>query len=168
LCIRRNRGKQIAGNWVHALEEACGIQPSAQDFLGLRETEDLKKAFFQRVREVASGTTVPSLHQYWALGQLADLTMCLRQLAGTVNGMRARLFSSADKYIGAVRVPADRILLHPFETWRVVEEDLALVTDDLLSGLCLELNYYDTHGLYVVEGIYELTAWEALQPRPPD
>jgi hypothetical protein len=159
LAVRRNRGSQILGGWIAALKEACGFEATPENFLTLEETEELKRKFFERVKSKNN-----CFHRYWPQEALRDIASLLKGLGPAAYSTTVALFSNVDKYIGAVSLPAGRVLSNPEAVWKVVDEDLSITTLDLQHGLCLEYNFYTDGGEYIREGFYELTAWGVFVP----
>jgi hypothetical protein len=160
LTLRRNRGILIRSAWVAALRKACDVEVLTEDLMSLEETEKLKKTFFEKVRQ-REGV----VRRHWAKNVFDELASLLRNLSVDVGAMPVVLFSSVDQCIGAVRLPADRVLTHIEAIWKVVEEDLCVTTLNLQHGFCLEFNFYTETGEYRREGVYELTAWGAFLPK---
>jgi hypothetical protein len=159
--LKSNRAKQILGQWKAALSSACAIQLSNDDFLGPEETAILKAQFFSKVRHEGGDT----VNLNWPKGRLREVLDYLEDICIEVGESPVVLFSSVDHLIGAVRVPADRVLGNAMSVWEVVKNDLCLATEDLAGGLCVEQNYYDLQGEYVAEGVYELTGWGDFSQR---
>jgi hypothetical protein len=155
------RAMKLRGEWLAALSAACGHPIEEQAFLEKPRTKELKEAFFSMVRDRRDAVRVcrgvdekHRVREYFATISPAIWT---RHVA---------LFSSRDEYYGAVRVPAQWVLKNPFDIWKVTEQDLSVAAEDLSSGLCLEYNYYNRHGQYMAEGVYEVTAWGELIGKP--
>jgi hypothetical protein len=157
--IRQNRGTQILPLWIATLEHACGVAPKNDDFVGLTETLNLRKRFFERVKSGVEGS-----HFYLRVGSFDELKQRLKSLGHRLGPRPLILFSSVDRLIGAVRIPAISALENAEAVWEVVGEDLSLTSADLVDGLCVEKNYYGGNGRYVKEGIFEITAWGKLAP----
>jgi len=73
------------------------------------------------------------------------------------------IFHSMDSVLGALRIEAELIAESMESVWIATQEDLSFATDDLLSGICLEENFYDGSGSYVAGGVLELTSWGQFQ-----
>lgn len=165
LAIRRHRGLQIRSSWLSALEEACNGMSIPENFLSLEETENLKKAFSEQVRKAQLGQAEKRFfHKYWPKTSWEGVGNVLSNLSIRVGSTSVALFSSVDKDVGAILVPADLILAHAESVWNVVGEDLQITTLNLENGLCLELNFFDETGDYMKAGIYELTSWGIFAP----
>jgi hypothetical protein len=160
LAVRRNRGKLLLPEWVKGFAEASGLTLTPNDFLPLDETEQLKRRFVERLQEedVSYGE--------WPVRDRDDVIGYLRALSAVAGHLNVVLFSSADEFIGAARVWSDAVLAQPIKTWDVVEADLSLATEDLASGLCLEMNYYTRNHEYVKDGVYALTRWGVFSAEP--
>lgn len=154
LALRKNRGESIRRDWMARLKEACAYEILPEHFLALEPTETLKKEFFERVK----GNNQVQRRQ-WPASSLEELANALMDLSIDLRSLPAVLFSSADKYLGAVQMPASVALSNFTAVWKVVEEDFCLVTLDLENGLCVEVNFYDERGNYTKDGIYKLSAW---------
>jgi len=154
LRMRKNRGHGLATEWSRSLCAACGVEISASSFLSIKNTEELKSAFFTKVK-----TEAEAIKAWWEKHETETLSVHLLDLCVDVGALPVILFSSVDQFAGAVRVPADCVLRNAMAAWEVVKEDLSLATEDLQHGLCLEENVYTYSGEYVREGLYELTAW---------
>lgn len=99
------------------------------------------------------------VRRHWPRSSFQDLADALKDLCIEIRLTPVVLFSSVDDVIGAVQLPANMALLNFPAVWEVVEQDFRLTTPDLQNGLCVEVNFYDTNGDYIKEGIYELVAW---------
>lgn len=151
---RQQRGKRIFSEWKALLEDALSRSVSAECFLGIEETEQLRAEYFEVFEQHNQNDRRFAAKD--ALGRLLDEIE--RSLAR--DGERpVVLFHSQDKYIGAVRLDAEAISRALEAIWRLTEEDLCVATPDLNSGFCLEMNYYDGSDTYVPDGVFELTAW---------
>jgi hypothetical protein len=152
--LRNNRGRLLVADFSIALSEACGVKVAAQSFLSIQQTEELKKPFFTRVRDERE-RPMP----YWQKQDRACVVAYCHDLGRDIGPHPVILFSSIDRYVGAVRLPADSILQNAMSVWSVVKDDLSLATEDLQNGLCLEENFYTPGGEYMRDGIFDLTAW---------
>ena len=159
LALRKNRGRQIAGEWTRRLTLACRYEVHPEHFLPLEETEALKRAFNERLK-----ANEGVVRRNWPNGSFAEIAVVMQDLAIDLRATPAVLFSSVDPYLGAVRVPGSALLLNFQSVWQVVEHDFSLVTPDLQNGLCVETNFYDAAGSYIQEGIYELAGWGKFSP----
>jgi hypothetical protein len=157
LALKKNRGQRIVADWTRRLSLACGVEISAASFLSVEKTQELKSAFFDKVKNDRK-----AIKAFWERQDKDDLVAHLFDVCIDVRSLPVILFSSVDEFIGAVRVPAECILRNAMSVWRVVEEDLSLATDDLQSGLCLEENFYAPTGEYVKTGGFEIAAWGAF------
>jgi hypothetical protein len=157
--IKINRGSQIRQLWEATLEQACGLTLKRTDFIGIDETLQLKEKFFDRVK-----SRQDVVHLYYQRNEFDKIQSRLKNLARRLGVKPLILFSSTDKFIGAIRAPAVSILENAEAVWEVVGEDLSLTSSDVRHGLCLERNYYGERGRYVEEGVYEITAWGDLVP----
>lgn len=157
LALWRNRGAQVLSEWVTTLRDACGFEASSANLLSLKETEDLKKAFFEKLKDGAA-----VVRRYWPQNAFDEVVAYLCDLEAHISTMTVVLFSSMDQYIGAVKLSAEIVLIHAEAIWKVVNENLCVTTLDLQHGLCLEFNFYTEEGEYVKEGVYELITWGAF------
>lgn len=123
---------------------------------------ELKNVFFAKVKSESEKSRRP-----WKRQDRDAVVNHLLNVAVGVSTMSAILFSSVDPYIGAVRVPADRVLRNAMSVWDVVKEDLSLTTEDVQHGLCLEENFSTPSGEHVSEGFYELTTWGLFDGKKP-
>lgn len=154
LRLRKNRGHGLATEWSRSLSAACDVAISANSFLSIERTEELKRAFFTKVKMEGQ-----AIKAWWEKQEKEILSAHLLDMCVHVRTLPVILFSSVDQFVGAVRVPADCVLRNAMAVWEVIKEDLSLATEDLQHGLCLEENFYNLSGEYVREGLYELTAW---------
>jgi hypothetical protein len=157
--LRKDRGHRLITEWSRSLSEACKVEISENSFLSLEKTEEVKRAFFIKVKEEQA------IKAWWEKHEKETLLFHLLDICADVRTLIVILFSSVDQFIGAVRVPADSILENAMAVWEVVKEDLSLATEDLQHGLCLEENPYTPSGKYVREGMYELTIWGLFAPQ---
>ena len=155
--LKTNKARLIRDSWVGHLIQATGALATDLSFVDVQVTLGLKVAFFEKLK---SGRV--DFHRYWPREKFADILDLLSPL--TLPDQKMVLFSSVDEYLGAVQLPIRLVLNNVAAVWRVVEQDLCVISDGGQSGLCLEENYYDSEGTYIKEGIYELTAWGSLQP----
>jgi len=154
LVLKKNRGHRIVATWSRRLSDACEVEISTASFLSIEKTEELKRAFFTKVKNEEE-----TFKTYWKKQDRDGLIAQLLDKCIDVRFLPVILFSSVDQFVGAVRVPADCILRNAMSVWIVTGEDLSMATEDLQHGLCLEENYYTPTGEYVPEGAYELTTW---------
>jgi hypothetical protein len=154
LALRRNRGREIVDEWTRTFTQICGIEVSESSFLPIEDTERLKSAFFDRIKN-RTGTRT----EYWDKLDTDELVALLHDLCIDVRSLPVVLFNEADQFIGGVRVPVDYVLRNAMAVWKIVGQDLSLVTEDLQNGLCLEENSIRPSGEFVKEGFYELTTW---------
>ena len=153
MSLRRNRGRRIVGEWTAGLQRVLGVSVTADSFLSLRQTESLKRSFFQRLKD-GKFTTKTS---YWTKEEQPILARLLQSLGSKAGPKMIVLFSEVDPFVGAIRVPANSVLQNAFGVWEFVGEDLSLASESLNSGLCLEENFYDGEGRYFRTGVYQLT-----------
>src|SRR5262249_16712533 len=139
--IRENRGRGLVNEWSRALSHACGVEIERNFFLPLETTEELKREFFARVKSRSQASKL-----WWESNDGSNLLAHLLDLSIDARTTPVILFSSIDLFVGAVRVPADCVLRNAMTVWKVVMEDLAIATEDLESGLCLERNLYNAVG----------------------
>lgn len=125
-----------------------------EHFLPLGDTDDLKNRFADRLKE-GPGLVRRNLPK----ASLRRLAEALLELSRSMESTPLVVFNSIDEYIGAVQLPANVVLQNFLAVWDVVGEDFSVATRELQSGLCVEINFYDTDGRYVKDGICELTAW---------
>lgn len=149
-----HKANKMRESWKTDLSKACATSINDDSFLDLERTSQLKEAFFSVVKDRSVG-----LRMCWPTSEREHLNDYLNRLAGAVGTGMAILFSSQDRFFGAVRVPVGEVLRNLFAVWQVVEEDIALTAEDMVSGLCVEKGFYDDSGQYLKEGVYELTAW---------
>jgi hypothetical protein len=154
LALRKNRGRRLVAEFSLRLSQAFDVEVCASSFLSIEETGELKTAFYSIVRDERR-----AVRTFWRKTQSDDLIAHLLEMRKIARSPNAIVFSSVDRFIGAVRVPADCVLRNAMVVWQVVGEDLSLATDDLHDGLCLEETFYTAGAEYVREGLYELTAW---------
>lgn len=152
--VRKNKGLQLKDKWIAKLQETGDIKILPEDILTIAETDRLKKSFFERIK---NGNDVE--HKNWSYVQISDQVSFLRVLGINLKNISVIVFSSADKYIGAIRLPMVYVFTHLDEIWDVVGEDLCVTTDDLISGFCFEFNFYTESGEYVKEGVYKSSVW---------
>lgn len=157
LALRENRGRRLIADWSARLSGACGHEISASSFLSIEKTEELKVAFFTKLRD---GTE--ALKVNWIKQEQTELLTHLLDVSVAVGALQVVLLSSVDRFIGGVYLPANCVLRNVMATWKVVEEDLSMATEDLQHGFCLEENFYTPAGHYVAEGIYDISAWGAF------
>jgi len=124
--------------------------------LSIERTEELKNAFTKRMQSEEVS------HREWYARQRNEMVHHVRVLTLEAGALEVILFSNIDEYIGAARTRADLMLANPLRTWEFVGNDLMIATENLGSGLCLELNNYTRGGDYVKDGVYELTTWGAF------
>jgi hypothetical protein len=124
------------------------------DLLDLTETAELRASFAHHLMNLP-----PHLREDWAICEGDALFVTLRDYAPRLRDLFAVLFGSFDEYVGAIRVPASSVLANARDVWQATEQDLALTTLNLDSGICLERNFYDTHGSYRASGVFTLAAW---------
>jgi hypothetical protein len=156
--VRDNRGKKIRSTFLRDLSMSCGVEVDEIHFLNVEDTQSLKAEFIEKVK-----SSVGTFHDHWPKQDWMKLASTLENLATSLGDQSVVLFSNVDQYIGAVRIQARYVLLHPEATWRVVGEDLSIRSDHD-GGLCLEENFYTRCGEYLREGVYEVTAWGNLRP----
>ncbi|MCY2965979.1 MAG: hypothetical protein NT069_20500 [Planctomycetota bacterium] len=154
LRLRKNRGHRLVADWSLSLSRACGVEISATSFLSIERTEDLRRAYFNKIRTISDKAKL-----FWGTQERDRLVAHLLDVCVDVRTTAVILFSSVDRFVGAVRVPADTVLRNAIAVWDIVNEDLCVTTDDLQHGLCLEENFYYPAGEYVSGGLYELTVW---------
>lgn len=160
--LRKNRGRAIVAQWTRSLASACGVEPAAFSFLDLDATAELKASFVNALLKHNKGP----FKRFWPKDSVNEVTIHLLTLAERVGAMPVVLFSKVDDLIGAVELPAERVLPHALAVWRVVEYDLSLVTRDVQHAMCLEETQYSASGEYLSAGMYEFTGWGAFSPRP--
>lgn len=151
---RKNKGNLIRPQWIESLENTCGFHPAVDDFLSLKETERLKEAFYDKIK---NGTSI--FRENCAKDDFDKIIHLLHDKCIDIYALPVILFSDIDQYIGAVQLPCKYVLTNIENIWKLVKEDIAITTLDVKNGLCLELNFYSINGDYVKEGIYELTTW---------
>jgi len=149
--LEKNRASRIRSSWTASLSQACGMEIAPEYFLSLKETTALKEAFWSKVR----GKGCP--RRFYSKKNFEQIESGLKAI--TNGQLTSVLFSSVDKYIGAVRLPASVVFNHIQSIWKVTEEDFCVATPDLQNGICLEFNYYDERGDFIKEGVYELSLW---------
>jgi hypothetical protein len=152
--LRKNHGRRLAAEWSRSLSAASGVEISASSFISVERTEELKRAFFAKVKSEDR-----AMKASWEKDERETLLAHLLDTCVDVRTLEVILFNCLDRFVGAVRVPADCVLRNAMAVWQVVKEDLSMMTEDLQHGLCLEENFYAPSGEYVREGLYELTAW---------
>lgn len=157
LALRRNRGKKICLSWLERLGKACAYNTLQEHLLPIEQTEILKRLFVQRTKDNADDI----IHRNYAVNS-RSLIDALINLSIDLSDVELVLFSSVDKFIGAIQIPARVVLANFPYVWKVVEEDFRLGTVDMRTGLCIESNFYDLTGNYCKEQIWELSAWGAL------
>ncbi len=141
-------------DWKMNLSRACGISINDESFLNLSQTSRLKNVFFDKIK---SGSV--SFHIFWSASEQCQLGDYLNHISNLIGTRMAILFNSQDRYYGAIRLPIETVTRNLFAIWQVVEEDIAMATEDMESGLCIEKGFYNKVGEYEKEGTYELTAW---------
>lgn len=151
--LKRAQVQKRAEAWRQSLSSATGYHVSANDHLAANPTNHLKQAFLASLRQATCQ------RMNCPCNQRDLLNASLQQLMSDVPNIKVVLFHNLDDAIGAVEIPCHGVLGHPFETWDVVGNDLTIVTPDLSSGLCLEMNYYDLTGEYQTNGVYEVAYW---------
>ena len=152
--LRKERVRSLLPGWKRALEEEAHIRLTDGDFLSIEETQELRTAFFGRVKATSS-VVIPG-------ERLRDVLEEMSNLANTLGDWPVILFSSEDTLLGAVRVPAGAVLQHPLDVWAVVKQDLSLTSEDVLHGLCLERNHMTPDGVHHDQPVYELSSWGTL------
>jgi len=161
IALNAHRINKLRENWKGDLSKACGLPISDESFLGIEETVQLKKSFFDVVKKKHSTLSI-----CWDCNEQNYLLDYLNLLETTIKYDRVILFHSQDEFFGAVQIAMAAVLRNPLAVWQVVKDDLALASDNISSGLCVEKGYYELDGKYVAEGVYELTAWGAFALRP--
>lgn len=163
--LARQEGLKLIPGRIRALHKASGVQVKPADFITPEETLVLREGFFENVKK----WHYAHYPTHWRRDEIRKVALTLQVIAGKVGSKRAVLLSHDDNLSGAVRLPADRILKRFMHVWEIVGQDLCLTTEDLGSGLCLEVNYTERFGAGADEGIYELTVWGdfAIDARPP-
>lgn len=155
---RRQMGRAIFPRWKMSLEEALNQRVATEQFLDIEETEQLRIAFFNVVRQHNRD------HRFATRDALGQLLSEIEQVLARGGERAVVLYHRYDKFIGAVRLDTRAIASALEAVWRVAEEDLCVSTPDLNNGFCLEENYYDECGIYVPVGVFELTAWGDFAP----
>ncbi|QVL30345.1 hypothetical protein KIH39_15960 [Telmatocola sphagniphila] len=154
LRIRRQRGRLLKADWLKSLNKACGFEFSEKLFLTLEHTEELKIAFFKKVKNENAQSS-----NHWSKSEIAKILSGLFGLSKTLMSTEVILFSSIDQFVGGIRVPAGLILRNLLPVWQLVNEDFAMTTEDVEHGICLEENPYTETGEYVNYGQYQITSW---------
>ena len=153
LLQRRQKGNAIQNEWIRTFKKICGINVTVDDFVHLEKTERLKREFYSMVRE-------RSLDSRFVLNKDFDeLIEEFEEIAQCKGKQIVLLFHKMDEFIGALRLTRNGAFNNAQSIWHIADEDFALATSDLKSGICLEKNFYDRSGNYFANGIYELTAW---------
>lgn len=140
--------------WKRDLSKASRLSISDCAFLAPDQTCQLRKKFF----DIVKGENV-GFRKCWPDSEKNRLSDYVGYLAASIEDSFAVLFNSQDAFFGAVRVPVATVLQNLYPVWRVVEEDIALASEDMVTGLCIERGFYDENGMYVKDGVYELVAW---------
>lgn len=150
---RKQKGKAILPEWKAALEGAVNQAVSPERFLDIEETEQLRDHFFNKVRHHSRE------HCFSAKAEFRRIVSEIRTSLTRHGARELVLFHRYDRFIGAVHLDAATIANALEDVWRVVEEDLCIAASDLSGGICLEENYYDECGVYISDGVLELTIW---------
>lgn len=156
MALRRNRGRRLISEWRTRFNAATDFESSAEDFLGLEDTADLKEKFIEVLR------SDPSVEKSSIAAHAHEGMFERLKSTGVHEPSRVILFSNVDAYIGGLRVPPDVVLAHAKEVWELVGEDLSMCSEDLVHGFRLELNYYDEAARYVADGVYQMAGWGAF------
>jgi hypothetical protein len=136
--------------FLSSMREVSAAHAIVHGFVGLEETETIRRRFVERLKS-------ESTRRFWDRSQVEELASFLRCTADCISNDKVLLLSSNDYYIGAALVNAKIVLCNAISGWRIVKNDLCLLTMNITDGLCLEINYYNNDG--VRDGIYELTVW---------
>lgn len=156
--LRKNQGEQIRDNWLKKISDACDVNIGLNELLNIKETEGIKKRFFDKVKIMSQINCLE-----WPRDSFKEVILYLNKIILSNICMEVILFSSVDRYIGALRLPLKYLLNNIEKIWGVVEDDLSVASIDLEHGVCLELNFYRCDGIYIKDGIYQLTAWGVFQ-----
>jgi hypothetical protein len=155
--VARQRAEGIGEEFRAALSEALGTRVRDSDFADRETTTALRNSFFERVK-----ITRPSLSDA-PPESLESIYDSLRTLAAKIPPTPIVLFHSEDWCLGGVQLDAATVLANAPGAWDVAgpagRGDLCLVTPDLKSGLCLEVNYIHLEGSANHVGVYELRSW---------
>jgi len=154
LAIARNTGRRILPNWIQEFEIATGYSINKSDFLDLIKTEELKNRCYNRMKELRNNQMVE--WQYDSFDEVIDYLVNLDIVVGSVT---AYLLSDVDEYIGALLTESSSVFNNVRAIWEIVHNDLVLITQDSIDGICLEFNYYSNNGKYNSNGFYQLTSW---------
>jgi len=154
VALRRNHGKHIISEWSRRLSKALNYEIGPEHFVPLDRTQNLKAGVFERLRTKEGTVCVTS-----SKISLDEIAAILNGVSLILQSTLVLLFSSVDQFIGAVQLPANVLLPHFKQVWQVVDEDFIVVTNDAMSGLCIERNFYDKNSSYVREGVYEVFIW---------
>jgi hypothetical protein len=151
--LQRNRASAVRTGWVRKFQALTGVDEVANALLSAEMTAALKQQFVRRLKS-ADGA-----YREWPVRAREDVIAHLRSLGRLVGPVEVILFSNVDELIGGARVTADLVLGDPFTIWDFVGNDLSMVTEDLSSGLCVEMNDYTRSGEYEKDGVFSVLAW---------
>lgn len=138
---------------LQKLHEETGVELTSDQFLSHGETISLKALFYATLARLPQ-----SAKRNWPI---ADRDKLSHQLAGlsSDSDRKVIVFHSEDEQLGAFRLRSQVASQFAFELWRVVGEDLRLMTSDCESGLCLGVEQYSLDGDFLPEEIYEYSCW---------
>jgi hypothetical protein len=153
--LRRNRGRSIRDQWLNDLAKTCRTSLTSADLIDVSETARLKSAFVAKLLD----KDCPPVTDQWTKDRESEAYAVVAEIGRQCVGIKVALFSSVDELIGACTVDASAVLIHAADVWKVVKDDVNLVTMDLADGLSLQQNYYSTDGVFVKGGVIDLSVW---------
>jgi hypothetical protein len=157
--LRRSAyAKRVLPAWLQKLRVATGIKLTPDHFLSHAETISLKALFYETLARLPQ-----SAKRNWPIADRDKLALQLAGLCSSAPNTEVIVFHSDDEQLGAFRLRADVALQFPFELWKVLGEDLRLLTTDCDSGLCLGVEQYSLHGDFCAQEIYEYAGWGCLR-----
>jgi len=146
--------KRVSPAWLRRLREATGIALTTDELITHSETVALKSAYYETLAQLTR-----SAKRNWPIAEWHVLANQLAGICSIASDTEVVVFHSEDEQLGAFRLRAIVALKIPFELWKVLGEDLRLMTSDCESGLCLGLEQYSLNAEFYSEGIYEYAGW---------
>jgi hypothetical protein len=160
LILRKNKGRQILNSWVEGFIIASMLNLEDISFVSLEETDSLKTNFVSKMQHDNK-----IFRFNIEINRKAELYSTLKHMASLIGPLRVIMFTDVDKYLGAVDVPADSVLIRAKNIWNYIGNDFVLLDNNLDSGICIEINYYNLQGSYEKNGVLEINSWGKLELR---